>query len=111
MAVRFPAEVGLNAIVTVQLAPAASVAPQVFAVTANIAAFGPLTLTDVIVNAALPAFASVNVCAALVDPVLTLPKLAVAGVSAAAATPLTCPVSPTICVEGFALSVTFSPAL
>jgi hypothetical protein len=66
---------------------------------------------EVIVSAAVPAFASVKVCDALVAFVFTLPKLAVAGVSSAAATPLTCPVSNTLCVEGLALSVNVSAAL
>ena len=108
VAARFPAEVGLNAMVNVQLAPAASAAPQAFEVMANDAALAPPMLMEVIARDAVPAFARVKVCAVLVKPVATLPKLAFAGLNAAcgAADDVAVPVSVAVWVVVAALSVT-----
>ena len=57
-----------------QLAPAASVSPQVL-VSAKSAAFGPPTEIPETVIIALPVFDSVTVCALVVTPVTMLPKL------------------------------------
>ena len=77
-----PAAVGEKVMETVQEALAASDVPQVFEAIANAEALVPVRLMELMVSAALPAFASVNVCAALVLP-LTAVKLAVVGVSVA----------------------------
>ena len=62
---------------------AASEEPQLFALTAKLAAFAPPRATDVIDSAALPALVRVKICAGLVVAVVTLPKLELAGVSKA----------------------------
>src|SRR6266851_5517223 len=64
--VRVPDAVGVNVTPMVQLAPAATELPQVFA-----SAKSPLAaILLVIVRAALPVLDSVTVCAALVVPVV-----------------------------------------
>jgi hypothetical protein len=70
-----PVAVGLNLIEVVQLAAAARVVPQVFWETMKSAALVPVTLTLVIVIAALPLLVSVTVFAAPVWPSATLAQL------------------------------------
>ena len=79
-AVSDPDVAGAQVSETVQLAPAARLGPQVF-VSWNELGFVPKKPKVVIVSAAVPAFLSVAVCAALVAPTATLPKSMVAGVS------------------------------
>jgi hypothetical protein len=90
-----PAAEGLKVTATVQLAPLARDEPQVFAPILNTAAFVPPTAIEVMASAALPPLVSVKVWGALDDPVVTLPKFALAGVSAAcgAVAPAPAPVS------------------
>ena len=59
-----PVWVGLNSTEIVQLAPGASVVPQVLAEIRN----GPVKLTPFKVRVALPKFSRVIVCGALVVP-------------------------------------------
>src|SRR5947199_376563 len=59
--VRAPVAVGVNVTVMAQFAPAASDAPQVV-----VRAKSPVAAMPVMLNAALPVFESVTVCAALV---------------------------------------------
>ena len=56
---------------TVQEAPAATPAPQVF-VSPKLAALAPDRLIDVIVRSALPVLVTVTFCAALVAPAMTV---------------------------------------
>jgi hypothetical protein len=69
-----PAATGANVTVMVQVAPAATLEPQVF-----FWAKSPETAIDVIDNAALPEFVMVTVCAALVVPCTCWPKLSALG--------------------------------
>ena len=79
-AVSDPDAVGAQVSEMAQLAPAARLVPQVL-VSSNELAFVPKKPKLEIVSAAVPAFLSVAVCAPLVAPTATLPKLMVAGVS------------------------------
>lgn len=72
---RVPTAVGLNLIEVVQLAAAARVVPQVFAETMKSVALVPVTLTLVMVMAALPLLVSVTDFAAPVWPSATLAQL------------------------------------
>lgn len=72
---RVPIAVGLNLIEVVQFAAAAREVPQVFWETMKSAALVPVTLTLVIVIAALPLLVSVTVFAAPVWPSATLAQL------------------------------------
>jgi hypothetical protein len=83
LAVKLPAAAGEKVSEMVHEAPAASADPQVFAAMAKLLAFVPDREMEVMDNDALPALVRVKVCALLVVPVVTLPKFAVAGVSAA----------------------------
>jgi hypothetical protein len=98
-AAKLAAEAGVNVTETVQLAPAASELPHVL-VSAKSVGFAPVMVMLVIVNAALPVFISVIVCAAVVVPAIVDAKVSVAGASdvagAAAAVPV--PFSVTVCV-------------
>ncbi len=64
-----------------QLAPAASDAPQVFAVIAKLETFAPVSVTDVIVNVAFPEFVRIVLCAALVTPYATPVNVRLGGVN------------------------------
>lgn len=83
LAEKLPAAAGENMTVMVQEPPAASDVPHVPPVTAKLPAFIPVSPIEVMGSAAVPALDSLKVCAALVLPAVTLPKSAVAGVSAA----------------------------
>ena len=61
LAVRAPVTVGLNSTETVQLAPAARVAPQVVADFRNEVALVPVMVSDVRVTADVPVFFTVTV--------------------------------------------------
>jgi hypothetical protein len=78
-----PAAVGLKVMRMVQEVLAASDEPQVFAPMVKADAFAPVRAMDVMGSDAVPAFARVKSCDALAPPTFTLPKFAVAGVSAA----------------------------
>ena len=80
-AVRVPATTGLKLTEMVQLAPAATVAPQV-AVSTNEVPSAPRILIppEVIFKVVPPVFFSVTTLAALVDPTFVLANLSVAGV-------------------------------
>lgn len=79
---KLPVAEGVKVTAIVQLPPAASVEPHAV-VSAKSLAFVPVRVMPEMVSGALPPFVSVNVCAALVVSLVMLPKLAVAGVSAA----------------------------
>jgi hypothetical protein len=66
--VRLPIAVGLNATLSVQLTPAATVVPQVFAVTIKSPALVPPVATEVMVNGPVPVFFKVTVWLAQVVP-------------------------------------------
>jgi hypothetical protein len=83
LAVKLPVVAGENVTAMVQEAPAASVVPQVLAAIWNEEAFAPVSATEVIDRAALPALARVKVWAALLLPFATLLKFAEAAVRAA----------------------------
>jgi len=83
LAVKLPVEVGSNVTAMVQEPPAASVVPQVSAPSWKEEAFAPVSATELIDRAALPALARVKVWAALLLPAATLLKFAEAAVSAA----------------------------
>jgi hypothetical protein len=82
VAVRVPPASGLKLIEMVQVAPAATVVPQVV-VLANEEASVPLIVIPpvVMVKAELPVFFKVTTLTALVDPSLVLGKVTLAGVS------------------------------
>ena len=90
--VRVPEAVGVNVILTVQLAPTATEPPQVL-----VSAKSPEAEILEMVRAALPVLETVTVCAALVVPTVWLAKVRVDGVTVAVvvgATPV--PVSVTV---------------
>jgi hypothetical protein len=99
-AVRVPAAVGLNVTLIVQFAVAASDAGQVL-VWAKSPALVPVTLTLVIVNAALPLLVSVMLCAALVVPTVCELKVKLVGASVTAGplAPVTVPVAVTVTLD------------
>jgi hypothetical protein len=76
--VREPAAVGLKPTLMLQLAPAATLVPQLF-----VAAKSPLAAMPEIVKAEPPVFARVIVCDVLVVPTVWLAKLKLVGVSLA----------------------------
>jgi hypothetical protein len=80
--VREPAAVGLKATLMLQLAPAATLVPQLF-----VAAKSPLAAMPEIVKAEPPVFARVIVCDVLVVPTVWLAKLKLVGVSLATGAP------------------------
>jgi hypothetical protein len=108
---KLPVLLGENVTAVVQELPAASDDPQVFVVIAKLPAAAPLRAMELIGSAALPAFVSINVWAALVLPDVTLPKVAVAGVRVAwgAAAVVAVPVRAAVCVP--TASVTVSVAV
>jgi hypothetical protein len=105
LAVAVPAAAGLNAIDSVQLAPAASDVRQVFPVSTNSLALVPVNRKDLAVNAVVPVLVSVAVCTAEVEPNAVAGKVRLLGVSVAVAATGVVPVSVTICGEPGALSV------
>ncbi len=100
---------GVKVTPRVQLAPAARLAPQLFAVRANVL---PVTLIDVIGSTAVPALVRVKTWAALVVPA-TVAKVAEPGVSAAwgAGAAVAVLVRLAVCGELAALSVTLTIAV
>jgi hypothetical protein len=77
--VRLPAAVGVKVTEIVQLAPTATLEPQLLTW-----AKSPEAAIEVRVSAALPELISVTVCAALVDPVASAAKNRLAGDTLAA---------------------------
>jgi hypothetical protein len=73
VALRAPDVVGLNATVTVQLAEAPRLAPQVLDEMLKSPGFVPVMATLLIVIEELPPFFSVVVCVALEEPTFTVP--------------------------------------
>lgn len=104
---------GVKITVRVQLAPAASDSLQVLVAMVNAAALVPLIPAEVMGSAAFPLLVRVKVCAGLVEPTVMLPKLAVAGVSAAWAVEAAgvVPLRVTVWGEPEALSATETVAL
>jgi hypothetical protein len=78
-AAREPATVGLKTSVTVQLAPAVSVDPQVFDVSVKSCGSAPVSVMEVMPTEIVPVFVMVTVWGGLVVPTATLPKLMLAG--------------------------------
>ena len=96
VALKLAAEAGVNVTEIVQLAPAASEAPQVL-VWAKSATFVPETAMPVIAKAALPVLVSVALCAALVVPVVAV-NVSDGGVSEATGAGTTTAVTVTVFV-------------
>jgi len=95
----------LNAIESVQLAPAASDVEQVFAANEKSLAFVPVKTKDFTVNAVVLVFLSVTTCAAEVVPVFVVANFRLAGVNETVASAAPVPFSATVCGEPVALSV------
>jgi hypothetical protein len=74
--VRAPAAVGVNVTLIVQLAPTASVVPQLF-----VCAKSPLAVMELIVAAVVPLFDRVVDCAAVVEPTTVDVKARLAGLA------------------------------
>lgn len=112
-AVSVAALAGLNSTETVQLALAASDAPQVLAEIAYDEGSVPVSVSDVRVTVAVPVFLMVTVCAAEVEPLVVEGNAMLAGeserVSVAGAVPV--PERATVCGEPEALSATESDAV
>lgn len=106
LAVRAPAAAGLNSTETVQLAAAASVAPQVVADFRNEVALVPVMVSDVSVTVAVPVFFTVTSCAAVVEPTVVDAKVRLVGESVTESGAVPVPVSFTVCGEPVALSAT-----
>ena len=112
-AVRAPATSGLKLTEIVQLAPAATVAPQVV-VSMNDVALVPASLIPpaVIFKIVPPVFFSVTTLATLVDPTLVLTNLSVVGViETTGAVPVAVPARLTVWGDPVALSAMFSEAV
>ena len=73
-AVREPNTIGLKVTVIEQLAPAATLVPQVLVWEKSLA-FVPVTVIDFTVMACTLVLVSVTLCGVLVEPTLTFPKL------------------------------------
>src|SRR6266851_1832291 len=102
-AVRVPVAVGAKVTLIVQVAPAATEAPQVF-VCAKSPLFVPVMAMLEIINAAVPVLDRLTICTALVLPTRWPPKLILAPPNTTiGATPV--PVSETTCGLPAALSV------
>ena len=82
--VRVPAADGVKVTLVVQLAPAARVAPQVVAPFVKLVALVPPIAMLVMFSVAPPVLVRVTVCAALVVPIVVLPKTSGADSDAAA---------------------------
>lgn len=109
--VRVPAVVGVKVTEIVQLAPAATLVPQLC-----VSAKSPEAAIDAMVRAALPELVSFTVCAALVVPSVCEAKVRLVGerVTVGAVTTGVSPVplKVTVCGEPVALSTTvIAPAL
>ena len=106
------AEPGVNVTAIAQLAPAASVAPQVV-VCANDPAFVPPNVMPEIFSVAFPGFESVKLCDALVVATVCAANVSPAGVSTAcgAGGAVPVPFRLPVCGEPTALSATFTAAL
>jgi hypothetical protein len=104
---------GVKVTVMVQVAPAASDKPQVLVAMVKEETLVPLRPADVMGSVAVPALVKVKVWSVLVDPTVTLPKFAVAGVSAAfgAVAVVPVPLRAAVCGEPVALSATETDAL
>ena len=111
VAVAEPTAVGVNVTEIVQEEPAARDVPQLFDATAKAEALAPPREMELIARLAVPVLERVKVWAVLVTPVVTLPKLAVGGVSVACAATaaVAAPVSAAVCVP--TASVTESVAV
>src|SRR5579862_3303457 len=107
VALRAPVVVGLNVTLMVQLAPAASELAQVLACAKSPGSVPAIVMLMPVI-AIVPTFLNVTVLAALVVPVVTEPKLRLAGVSSAV---VPVPVSGTSCGLPLAPSVTLRLAL
>lgn len=83
-AVALPAAVGRKSTWIVQLRPAATLVPQLFDAE-NEAALAPANPTLLTARGKPPVFVNVTVCAGLLTPIVSLPKLRLAGVTEAAA--------------------------
>jgi len=83
VAVALPAAAGVKVTPMLQVPPALRLLPQVLVAIVKAEALAPPIAIEVIGRDAVPALVSVKLCAALVEPTVTLPKDAVDGVSAA----------------------------
>src|SRR5579863_5638864 len=99
--VRAPEAVGVKTTEIAQLAPAATLLPQVFVWLKS-----PLAAMLAIESAAVPVLVSVTTCAALDVPTFWLPKLRLVGLKLIPGVAVPVPVSPTVCGLPVALSVT-----
>ena len=107
--VSVPDAAGVNVMLRLQLAPAATLDPQVL-VSAKSAALVPVSVTLVMESAAAPVFVSVTVFAALVDFTSCTAKVRVVGESVTlGAVPV--PVRGTVCGLPAALSVRLRAAV
>jgi hypothetical protein len=109
VALRAPAAVGLKVAETVQLAPAARLAPQV--VVAGKSPLLPLSRMLEMVSAAAPVFFTVTVWTALAEPTLVAAKLKLVGLNEMAGVPVPVPLRETECGDPGALSVKTTAAL
>ncbi len=101
---RFPVAVGIKVTATVQVAPAATLVPQLL-----VWAKSPEAAIEVMASAAVPVLLTVTACAVLVVPVVWDAKVRLVGesVTAGAGVPELAPVPlrPTVCGDPVALSV------
>ena len=105
LAEKEPAATGLKATYTVQLALAASVAPQVSRASKS-AALAPVSEIEVRVNVDVPELVSVTACAADVVPCVVAGKAMLAGLSLTEGAAVPVPVRVTFCGDPVAVSVT-----
>ena len=98
-----PAAAGVKVTLIAQLAPAATVLPQLL-----VWAKSPFAVTLVKLSAAPPVLVSATACAALVVPTVWLPKLTLDGDKLTAAGVFPTPVRLTLCGLPLALSVMLS---
>jgi hypothetical protein len=97
VAERAPSAPGVNDTLKVQLDPAATLVPeQLSSDFVKSAEFVPLIATLVTDSAAVPVFDTVTVCAALVAPTVTVPKLMLVGETLTAGVPPPLPDSATV---------------
>jgi hypothetical protein len=82
VAVRAPAAVGLNTIVAVQPADAVRLVPHVLLETVKSVAFAPVIATLLMVMDAAVALDKVAVCDAVLEPIVVLANVRLAGVAA-----------------------------
>jgi hypothetical protein len=105
-----PAAAGLNATYTVQLAPPASVAPQVFSASKSVGLV-PASAIDVSVRVAVPELVSVTGIAAEVVPCVVVGKARLVTLSLTEGAAVPVPVRATFCGDPLAVSVTLSVAV